>query len=221
MTNSDATPFAELQEKTWFGHPRLLALLFTTEMWERFGYYGMRAVLILYLAEHFIFADRVSNGLYGAFTSLVYLTPLIGGFIADHYLGSKKAVKFGAILMSIGYLMLAFTGGAPAKPWVKIQGHQYEVLMTGSGEQTVQYIVNGAEHYKITGNKDKSITLENAKGPLPHIVAAADYEFGANRNPISVILLFVSLATVIIGNGYFKPNISTIVGTLYPIVASK
>ncbi|MBI3437284.1 MAG: hypothetical protein HY054_01285 [Proteobacteria bacterium] len=76
-------------EKTWFGHPRPLALLFTTEAWERFGYYGMRALLILYLVQHFVFSDRVAGGLYGAFTSLVYLTPLIGGYLADRYLGNK------------------------------------------------------------------------------------------------------------------------------------
>ena len=79
MTTNDTTPGT----KTWFGHPRPLAILFSTEAWERFGYYGMRALLTLYLVKHFVFADRVANGLYGAFTSLVYLTPLVGGFIAD------------------------------------------------------------------------------------------------------------------------------------------
>src|SRR5438132_74564 len=85
--------------KTWFGHPRQLARLFTTEMWERFGYYGMRALLTLYLTKHFVLGDRASTGFYGGYTALVYLTPLIGGFIADQYLGSKRSVKFGAILL--------------------------------------------------------------------------------------------------------------------------
>ncbi|HTG78723.1 MAG TPA: MFS transporter, partial [Sphingomicrobium sp.] len=80
----------------WFGHPRQLARLFTTEMWERFGYYGMRALLTLYLTKHFLFSDNTTNGLYGGFTALVYLTPLIGGLMADRYLGSKRSVKFGA-----------------------------------------------------------------------------------------------------------------------------
>jgi POT family proton-dependent oligopeptide transporter len=62
--------------ETWFGHPRQLARMFTTEMWERFGYYGMRALLTLYLTKHFIFGDRAATGLYGGFTALVYLTPL-------------------------------------------------------------------------------------------------------------------------------------------------
>ena len=96
---------------TWFGHPPQLKRLFTTEMWERFGYYGMRAILTLYLANHFFFKDETATGLYGGFTALVYLTPLIGGLIADQYLGSKRSVKFGAIVMAIGYFTLCFGGG--------------------------------------------------------------------------------------------------------------
>jgi POT family proton-dependent oligopeptide transporter len=198
-------------EKQWFGHPRPLALLFTTEAWERFGYYGMRALLILYLVQHFVFADRVANGLYGAFTSLVYLTPLIGGFIADRYLGNKNAVKLGAVLMSVGYLMLAFTGGEKAEPFVNINGQRYEVAMVEGS----QYVVDNGQQYRIQGNEDSSITLEGAQGALAGNIAQGSYEFDAERNPISVILLFASLGLIIVGNGYFKPNISTIVGELY------
>ena len=89
-------------QDTWFEHPRQLKRLFTTEMWERFGYYGMRALLTLYLANYFLFNDSTTTGLYGGFTALVYLTPLIGGLLADRYLGSKRSVKFGAILMAAG-----------------------------------------------------------------------------------------------------------------------
>src|SRR5258708_23810724 len=85
------------ERSTWFGHPRQLARLFTTEAMERFGYYGMRALLTLYLAQHFLFSDQTTTGLYGGFTALVYLTPLIGGLLADRFLGSKRSVKFGAI----------------------------------------------------------------------------------------------------------------------------
>ena len=112
----------------WFGHPRQLARLFTTEMWERFGYYGMRALLTLYLTKHFLFSDSQATGLYGGYTALVYLTPLIGGFLADQYLGSKRSVKFGAILMAIGYFTLAF-GGTPAKPYAVVDGQRYEVVV--------------------------------------------------------------------------------------------
>src|SRR6476469_4190076 len=106
-------------QKTWFGHPRQLAPLFSTELWERFGYYGMRELLTLYLTKHFIFQDRQATGLYGGYTALVYLTPLIGGFLADQYLGSKRAVKFGAILMALGYFTLCF-GGSTATPYAVI-----------------------------------------------------------------------------------------------------
>ncbi|MCB2113266.1 MAG: peptide MFS transporter [Parvularculaceae bacterium] len=214
MTDATAKPAAD---KQWFGHPRPLALLFTTEMWERFGYYGMRALLILYLVQHFVFADRVANGLYGAFTSLVYLTPLIGGLIADQYFGSKKAVKFGAILMSAGYLLLAFSGGEMSKPYVMIDDARYEVNIVRDGDAAGQYVVDGENRYKISGNEDGSITLNGSDGStLPTNVAATDYSFDAERNPVSVMLLFLSLGMIIVGNGYFKPNISTIVGTLYP-----
>ncbi len=214
MTDAVKKPSAE---KQWFGHPRPLALLFTTEMWERFGYYGMRALLILYLVQHFVFADRVANGLYGAFTSLVYLTPLIGGLIADQYFGSKKAVKFGAILMSAGYMLLAFSGGEQAKPYVSINDQRYEVAIVNDGDAAGQYVVSGENRYKISGNEDGSINLEGATGTdVPATVSAANYKFDAERNPISVILLFMSLGLIVVGNGYFKPNISTIVGTLYP-----
>ena len=94
----------------WFGHPRQLARLFSVEAWERFGYYGMRALLVLYLTDHFLFPDRAASGIYGGYTALVYLTPLVGGWIADRYLGSKRSVKFGAILMALGYFTLCFGG---------------------------------------------------------------------------------------------------------------
>ncbi len=215
MIDDEAMPEVVPPGKSWFGHPRPLALLFSTEAWERFGYYGMRALLTLYLVKHFVFADRVANGLYGAFTSLVYLTPLVGGLIADRYLGSKKAVKFGAILMSVGYLTLAFTGGEDAKPNVTINGQQYQVVLEGTGENPTQYVVYNGQNHKITGNQDGSISLEGASGALPATVAKNGYQFGAERDPLALILLFVSLGLVIVGNGYFKPNIGTIVGSLY------
>ena len=77
------TPPQQARDASWFGHPRQLARLFTTEAMERFGYYGMRALLTLYLAQHFLFNDTTTAGIYGGFTALVYLTPLIGGLIAD------------------------------------------------------------------------------------------------------------------------------------------
>ena len=114
-------------DASWFGHPRQLARLFSTELWERFGYYGMRAILALYLAQHYLFRDQVTNGLYGAFTALVYLTPLFGGLLADRFLGSKRSVKFGALLMSLGYLGLSIDGQA-AKPYMQYEEKRYDIV---------------------------------------------------------------------------------------------
>lgn len=92
------------------GHPKGLYMLFATEMWERFSYYGMRTLLIFYLTKHFLFTDGKAYMIYGAYTALVYLVPVIGGVIADRYLGARKAVTFGAILLVLGHFGMAFEG---------------------------------------------------------------------------------------------------------------
>jgi POT family proton-dependent oligopeptide transporter len=208
-------------KSTWFGHPRQLARLFTTEMWERFGYYGMRALLTLYLTKHFIFGDREATGLYGGFTALVYLTPLIGGLIADQYLGSKKSVKFGAILMAIGYFTLCF-GGEQAKPHAVIDGQRYEIQVANatdgpsSDPNEARFIVTPEnERLAIKGNEDGSISLLRADQSVARNLPAESFETGADRNPFFVTVMLLALSLVAIGNGFFKPNISTIVGTLY------
>jgi len=94
------------------GHPRGLYVLFMTEMWERFSYYGMRALLVFYLTQHFLFGDDRAYLIYGAYTALVYMMPVIGGILADRYLGSRKAVTFGAILLVLGHFGMAFEGPA-------------------------------------------------------------------------------------------------------------
>lgn len=91
-------------------HPKGLYVLFFAEMWERFSYYGMRALLILYLTKHFLFSDTQAYGIYGAYTTLVYITPVIGGMLADRYLGQRKAVLFGAVLLVLGHLGMAIEG---------------------------------------------------------------------------------------------------------------
>ena len=207
-------------KSTWFGHPRQLARLFSTEAMERFGYYGMRALLTLYLTKHFLFSDTTTTGLYGGFTALVYLTPLVGGFIADRYLGSKRSVKFGALTMSLGYLILCF-GGETAKPHAVIDGQRYEVQVenfvdrpTSTGEE-VRYVVTGGERLKIQGNDDGSVTLLRADNSVARDLPKGDFEPGAQRDSFFVFLMLVGLSMVCVGNGFFKPNISTIVGTLY------
>lgn len=92
--------------RTWLGHPRGLFLLFFVEMWERFSFYGMRALLIFYLTQHFLFSDRDASYAYGAYMSLIYISPLMGGYLADRYLGQRKAVLFGGIVIAIGHLIL-------------------------------------------------------------------------------------------------------------------
>ena len=101
---------------TFLGHPKGLFVLFFAEMWERFSYYGMRALLVLYLTKQFLFDDRDANLVYGAYTSLVYITPVIGGYLADKYLGQRKAVLFGGIMIAIGHILLGFEGDAAASP---------------------------------------------------------------------------------------------------------
>lgn len=97
-------------DTSFFGHPKGLMILFMTEMWERFSYYGMRALLIFYLTQHFLFGREKAYLIYGAYTALVYVAPVIGGLLADKYLGSRKAVVFGAILLVAGHFGMAFEG---------------------------------------------------------------------------------------------------------------
>lgn len=123
-----------------FGHPKGLLYLFFAELWERFSFYGMRALLVLYMTKHLLFSDEMSFGIYAAYMSLVYVTPLIGGMLADKILGFRKAIVLGGILMALGHFFLTFE--AP-------------------------------------------------------------------------IFFYSSLSLIIIGNGFFKPNISSFVGKLY------
>ena len=208
-----------VEEATWFGHPRQLARLFSTELWERFGYYGMRALLTLYLTKHFIFQDRQATGLYGGYTALVYLTPLIGGFLADQYLGSKRAVKFDAILMALDYFTLCF-GGTTATPYAVIDGHEYEVQVDNyqdrptSGSET-RYLVDQGQRLQIHGNDDGSVTLQNAAGATVRTVPTGHFESSSHQSALYVMIMLIALSMVSIGNGFFKPNISTMVGALY------
>ena len=203
----------------WFGHPRQLARLFTTEMWERFGYYGMRALLTLYLTKHFLFSDSQATGLYGGYTALVYLTPLVGGLLADQYLGSKRSVKFGAIIMAIGYFTLAF-GGSPAKPYAMIDGQRYEVVVDNfvdrpsSDPNEARYVIADGKKLQIRGNVDGSISLLDNGQEAQHLDKGR-FESGADRNSLTITIMLLALSLISVGNGFFKPNISTIVGTLY------
>ncbi|NML39566.1 peptide MFS transporter [Chitinophaga sp. G-6-1-13] len=132
-------------------HPKGLYILFVTEMWERFNYYGMRAVLILFMTKALLFSKVFSANLYGSYTGLIYLTPLLGGYIADRYWGNKRSIIIGGIVMAAGELIL-FTSASLF------------------------------QHY----------------------------------SSVSLLLFFSGLGCMIAGNGFFKPNISSLVGQLYP-----
>lgn len=93
---------------TFLGHPRGLYVLFFTEMWERFSYYGMRALLIYYMIKHLLFSHAQASQVYGLYTGLVYFTPFFGGLLADRVLGQRRTVIIGAVLMAVGHFVMAF-----------------------------------------------------------------------------------------------------------------
>jgi POT family proton-dependent oligopeptide transporter len=132
-------------------HPKGLWVLFGTEMWERFNYYGMRAILILFMTKALLFDKVFASNLYGSYTSLVYLTPLIGGYVADRYWGNQRSIIIGGLVMALGEFVLFF--------------------------------------------------------------CASTYESSAD---LSAMLFFSGLGLMIAGNGFFKPNISSLVGQMYP-----
>src|SRR5688500_10232639 len=112
---------AAQKEPELAGHPKGLYMLFFAEMWERFSFYGMRALLIFYLTKHWLFSDGESNVIYGAYGSLVYIMPVLGGYLADRYLGQRKAVLFGAILLTCGHFLMAAEGsGGQNDPTINI-----------------------------------------------------------------------------------------------------
>lgn len=218
MTDTISAPS---EEKTIFGHPRGLFILFFTEMWERFSYYGMRGLLIIYLTQHFLFSDEKSSIMYGAYTALVYIMTIIGGTLADRYLGARKAVTFGAILLCLGHFGMAFEGDG-SKEVMVIDGAEYQITLDGrgSGKDVNQIIVapNGSTSI-ISFSEDKaSIIIED------HDVIGLPATINRAANPTKIIteqkylyILYFSLALIIAGVGYLKANISTIVGSLYQV----
>ena len=119
------------------GHPKGLFVLFFAEMWERFSYYGMRALLIFYLTQHWLYNDEKASVIYGAYTALVYIAPVLGGYLADRYLGQRKAVLFGAVLLTIGHFLMAFEGeagtGFENNPMIDVFWAALAFIIVGSG----------------------------------------------------------------------------------------
>lgn len=131
------------------GHPRGLYLLYFTEMWERLSYYGMRSIFMLYMVNALLFDKEFASKIYGSYIGLVYLTPLLGGYISDHFWGNRRSIITGGILMALGQLFMFLSG------W----------------------------YYQ-----------------------SAD---------LSHTFMYTGLGIAIVGNGFFKPNIATMVGSLY------
>jgi POT family proton-dependent oligopeptide transporter len=150
------------------GHPRGLFVLFYAEMWERFSYYGMRALLILYLTKFWLFGDGKANLIYGAYTSLVYITPVLGGWLADRYLGQRKAVLFGGILLAFGHLLMAVEGQhgiadplvKQADPMINVFWLALSFIIVGSGFLKANISVIVGQLYRLTDvRRDGAYTI--------------------------------------------------------------
>ncbi|HEY2628665.1 MAG TPA: oligopeptide:H+ symporter, partial [Usitatibacter sp.] len=92
---------------TWFGQPRGLTILFLTEMWEKFSYFGMRTLLVYYMVKHLEFGQGYASMVYGTYSAVVYLTPIVGAYISDRWLGKRRAIVIGSITMAIGHFLMA------------------------------------------------------------------------------------------------------------------
>ncbi|MEQ3747575.1 MAG: peptide MFS transporter [Henriciella sp.] len=210
------------KDTSFFGHPKGLAILFFTEMWERFSYYGMRGLLILYLTQHFLFSDEKSSIMYGAYTALVYVMTIIGGTLADRYLGQRKAVTFGAILLCLGHLGMAFEGSG-SKEFIVTNSDQIEIQHEGRGDSRRLFVEMDGELRRVvfeqgTGDLQILETADREKEPTAAVyseIEKADYETKVEQQQLFVNILYLSLAFIIAGVGYLKANISTIVGALY------
>ena len=142
-------------------HPRGLFVLFYAEMWERFSYYGMRALLVLYLTKHWLFDDGKANLIYGAYGALVYITPVLGGIIADRFLGQRKAVFFGGILLAIGHGLMAVEGdGGQADAAINVFWAALAFIIVGSGflKANISVIVGQLYNMKDT-RRDAAYTI--------------------------------------------------------------
>ena len=98
----------DANEKTWFGQPRGLTVLFLTEMWETFSYFGMRAILVYYMTKQLLLAQERASLIYGVYTAMTYFTPILGGVVADRWLGKRRAVILGGSIMAAGHFMMTF-----------------------------------------------------------------------------------------------------------------
>ena len=211
---NEVEPSPPKHDSTFLGHPRGLYILFLTEMWERFSYYGMRGLLVVYLTQHFLFSDDKSSYLYGTYTALVYVMTVVGGVLADRYLGARKAVTFGAILLTLGHLGMAFEGTG-SRQLVNYDGTDYQIILDGRGGNARQQIVTAQGMSYITFS-DREMKIEAAEAVgLPTTIVRNQLTFRIETESFYLNALYLSLALIIAGVGFLKANISTIVGALY------
>lgn len=216
MTESADTMGGEpTEEPTFLGHPKGLVILFFAEMWERFSYYGMRALLIFYLTQHFLFSDRESGVTYGAYTALVYMMPVIGGVLADRYLGAKKAVTIGAILLVLGHFGMAFEG-EQARQYLSYDEQRYEIVVEGRGDSSERFLIADGDRYSFGyGDSGNIVFPDRAPVGLSGGIDVSQTEITTERDQFFLQVFYLSLALIIAGVGFLKANISTIVGALY------
>lgn len=212
--DSPQTQTPPLNEKTILGHPRGLVILFLTEMWERFSYYGMRGLLVVYLTQHFLFSDERSSLLYGAYTSLVYVMTIIGGSLADRYLGARKAVTFGAILLTLGHFGMTFEGSG-SKQLLDYNDTQYQITLDARGGDAKQMIISDAGISYVTFTETDMVITEPQAVDLPGVIPRDQFTMSVETEEGYLTMLYLSLALLIAGVGFLKANISTIVGSLY------
>lgn len=145
---------------TFLGHPRGLVICFLTEMWERFSYYGMRGLLSLYLIQHFLFSDTEANLIYGGYIALVYIMSIVGGILSDKYLGQRKAVTFGAILLVAGHFGMAFEGSG-SKETLTFNDGSYEIVDEGRDDRRQLFLDYKGEIHRMVFDTDKFVNLNN------------------------------------------------------------
>jgi len=213
------------------GHPIGLSICFLTEMWERFSYYGMRTILVLYLVKYHLFSSEKASLIYGAYAGLVYMMPIIGGYMADRYLGSRKAVTYGAILLVMGHGLMAFHG-PHADKYFTIGGTEYQVTfedVTTTDEDgatktdEAEFLTLDNVKYQVAYTEDAETKKTNGMELVPVEEGAAETQkFALDGYQTRIVqhneylnIFFLALALIITGVGFLKANISTIVGALY------
>ncbi len=206
---------AASRKPEFLGHPKGLYMLFFAEMWERFSYYGMRAILIFYLAQHWLYSEAKSNLIYGAYTSLVYITPVLGGYLADRYLGQRKAVLFGGIILALGHSFMAIEGtGGQDDPTINVFWLALALIIVGSGFLKANISVMVGQLYRLTDmRRDAAYTIFymgiNAGAALGTILVAYlgqtvgwGYGFGlAGIGMVAGLIVFVLGKKVLLGAG--------------------